>query len=102
MEENMIPSKISENNNKFYNNLIEYEEYFLVKENIAYKFIIGKRKNDIIIKCKNYEIKLNNNDLSLLTENILNTLDNAFDFMINIFEENKVMIKDVTINFICF
>ena len=98
MEENMIPSKISENNNKFYNNLIEYEEYFLVKENIAYKFIIGKRKNDIIIKCKNYEIKLNNNDLSLLTENILNTLDNAFDFMINIFEENKVMIKDITIN----
>ena len=90
MEENMIHSKISENNNKFYNNLIEYEEYFLVKENIAYKFIIGKRKNDIIIKCKNYGIKLNNNDLSLLTENILNTLDNAFDFMINIFEENKV------------
>jgi len=31
-------------------NLIEYEEYFLIKENNVFKFIIEKEYNNIIIK----------------------------------------------------
>ena len=78
--------------------ICDYEEYYLIKEKIGYKFIIGKRSNDIIIKCKNYELTLNNNDLPILIKSILNTIDDAFLFIINIFEENKVIIKDIVIN----
>ena len=86
------------NENIAFENLIEYEEYYLIKENNAYKFIIGKEKNEIIIKCKNYEIKLNNNHLSILSKSILNSVDDSYEFIINIFEENKAKIKNITIN----
>ena len=75
--------------------LFEYEEYYLIKGNNAYKFIIGKRKTEIFIKCRNYEITLNNNDLSILTKTILNTLDDSYIFIINTFEENNVILKDI-------
>ena len=86
------------NADNIFKNIFDYEEYYLIKEKVGYKFIIGKRSNDIIIKCKNYELTLNNNDLSALTKSIINTIDNAFLFIINIFEENKVIIKDIIIN----
>ena len=94
----IIPNKSNLNEYNIFENLFDYEEYYLIKEKIGYKFIIGKRANNIIIKCKNYELTLNNNDLSLLTKSILNTIDDAFLFIINIFEENKVIIKDIVFN----
>ena len=85
-------------NDKKTGQIIEHEEYYLMKENNIYKFIIGKEENELIIKCKNYEIKLNNNDLSILSKSILNSVDDSYEFIINIFEENKVKIKNITIN----
>ena len=79
-------------------NIIEQEEYYLIKDNSAFKFIIGKLTNEIIIKCKNYEIRLNYNDLSILTKAILKSIDEAYEFIINIFEYNKAFIKDIKIN----
>ena len=92
------PKGIYVNGNIIFENLIEYEEYYLIKENNAYKFIIGKEENELIIKCKNYEIKLNNNDLRILTKALLNSIDDSYKFIINIFEDNKVKIKDIIIN----
>ena len=83
--------------NKF-RNLLDFEEYYVIKEKAEYKFIIGKCSNDIIIKCGKYELILNNNDLSKLTNSIFNTIDDAFLFIVNIFKENKVIIKDIIIN----
>ena len=34
--------------------IIDYQEYFLLKDNIINKIIIGKNKKEIFIKCKNY------------------------------------------------
>ena len=98
MNLDIITNKSNLNKNNIFENIFDYEEYYLIKEKAAYKFIIGKRSNDIIIKCKNYELTLSNNDLSVLTKSILNTIDDAFFFIINIFEENKVIIKDIIIN----
>ena len=78
--------------------ILKYDEFYLIKENNAYKIKIGELKNQILIKCKNYEIKLNNNDLSILSKSIINTIDDAYQFMINIFEYNKVIIKEIKIN----
>ena len=86
------------NENKKFENIINYEEYYLIKEKAGYKFIIGKRHNDIIIKCKNYELTFNNKDLSILIKSYLKTIDEAFLFIINIFEENKVIIKNIVMN----
>ena len=59
------------------------------------KIISGIRFN---IKYKNYEIKLNNNNLSKITNGILNNIDEAYELIINAFEKNKIMIKDMVIN----
>ena len=81
-------------------NIIDYEEYYLIKENNAYKFIIYKTKSDIIIKCNNYEIELNNNNFSMINniKLILNSINDIYDFIINLFKENKVIIKNIINN----
>ena len=97
MNSEITPNRRNNENNIF-DNLFDYEEYYLIKEKVGYKFIIAKQSNDIIIKCKNYELTLNNYDLTLLTKSILNTIDDAYLFIINLFEEKKVIIKDIVIN----
>ena len=91
-------SNIISNENKLIENIMEMEEYYLIKDNNVFKIIIEKLNNEIIIKCKNYEIKLNNNNISLLTKKLMSTIEEAYDFIIKIFEENKVILKDIIIN----
>ena len=79
-------------------NLIEYEEYFLIKENNVFKFIIEKEYNNIIIKCQNYEKHININDLSILNKSLFKNIDDAYEYINNLFENNKVNIKDIHIN----
>ena len=78
--------------------ILEYEEYYLIKENNGYKFIIAKTEKEIIIRSKNYENKFNNNDLSILTKAILDSIDDAYLYIINLFEQNKVNLKEIKIN----
>ena len=89
--ENLREKKINEN-------ISEYEEYYLLKKNSIYKISIEKLKDEIIIKCKNYEIKLNNSNLSQITKSILKTIDEAYELIINAFEKNKIIIKDIIMN----
>ena len=94
----MKSSKILNLTNK---NLIEkineYKEYILIKDNIGYIIQIIKNKNEIIFKHNDYENKISNINLSLLTKNKLNTLDESFSFISSLFEENKVIIKKIII-----
>ena len=83
---------------KLNENLFEYEEYYLLKKNNIYKITIEKIKNGIIIRNKNYEIKLDNNNLLQLTKSLLNTIDEAYNLIINAFEKNKIIIKDIVIS----
>ena len=78
--------------------LIDYKEYYLIKENTVYKFIIEKRKSEIVIKSKNYQKKLDLKELSIITKSILNIIDDGYQFIINTFEENKVVIKNIIVN----
>ena len=73
---------------------IECQEYYLIKDNIIYKVEVDKIVNMIIIKCKNYMVNLNINDL-LINENKYNSLEEIYEYLLNIFEENQVIIKSI-------
>ena len=98
MNKNVTPKGDNIKENELYEKINEYEEYYLIKENNAFKFIVGKTDKYIIIRCKNYEIKLNNNDLTILTKSLLNTINDAYEYIINIFDDKKVVIKDIINN----
>ena len=77
--------------------LIDTQEYFLINDNIIYKIIIGKNSNEIFIKNKNYMLTFNENDLSILTKIKFTSIDEAYDYLIDLFEENKVIIQTIII-----
>ena len=78
--------------------ILKYDDFYLIKDNNAYKIIIEKLEDEILIKCKNYKIKLNNNDLSILSKSIINTINEAYQYIKNIFEYNNAFIKEIKIN----
>ena len=86
------------NNGEIQRKYIEYEEYYVLKDNKAYKIIVGKINNEIIIKYKKYEMKINNVRIPLFRESGVNSIDEGYEYLINIFEQNNVIIKDIVIN----
>jgi len=93
---NKIDFKLNENNK--YIKILEYKEYHLTRENISYKILIGKNENNIIISCNNYHINLKNNDFQILAKCESKTIDNAYEYIINMFENNNVFIKEIITN----
>ena len=73
--------------------ILNSEEYYLIKENYAYQIIIEKSKNHITIKNKNYVNIFNFIKIDICFGNMFNTLDEYYDYLINLFDENKVSIK---------
>ena len=69
-----------------------------MNDNIINKIIIGKNKNEIFIKCKNYKISFNQIDFCILLKVQVNSLDEAFKYIINIFEDNKAKITKIIKN----
>ena len=63
-----------------------------------YNIIIEKTNNNIIIRNNYYELKLNIQALSMLTNTIFNSIDQAYEFIINIFNQNKYYIKEILSN----
>ena len=89
----------SNSNNK--NSLItmkDYQEYFLLKDNHIYKVIIGKNIQEVFIKCRNYLISFNQIELSTLFKMQINSVNEAFEFIMDIFEDNKVTISKIIKN----
>ena len=81
----------------------ENEEELLIKKEFklkylsdTYKIIIGKSKNNIIIQSSFYELKLNGEDLSILTKAVFNSIDDSFEFIENIFNQKKSYIKNIS------
>ena len=90
---------LDENNNgEFPGKYIEYEEYYIIKDNKAYKIIIGKINNEIIIKYKKYEMKIDNIHIPLFQDSGVKSINEGYEYLINIFEESNIVIKDISIN----
>ena len=82
--------KVNSNDNS---NEYNYNEYYIIKDNIIYKILILKTNKKIIIKYKNYQNILDSNIISNLTKSKVEPINDAYKNIINIFEENKVSIK---------
>ena len=88
----------SSNNSQAYGELLDYQEFYLLNKNMIFKITVGKKEKGIIIKSKNYIILFNSNELSSLINNDSMSNDEAYQLIINSFEENKVIIKEIIIN----
>ena len=83
------------------------EEEILVKKEYKINYlsdyiniIIEKTKNNIIIRSDYYELKLNIENLSLLTKAIFKSIDESFEYINNIFNQNKFRIKEKNTKYI--
>ena len=78
--------------------IIFFNLKILIYENITYKIVIGKNTNVIFIKNENYIFTFNENDFSILTNSKFNSIDDGYDFINILFEENRVIFKSIRIN----
>ena len=74
-----------------------YNEYYINKENNIYKIQILKRNNEIIVNYKNYQNILNKNIISSLSKSKYETINDVYNNISNIFDENKVNIKNINL-----
>lgn len=72
--------------------MIDYEEFFYMKEKLIYKIMILKQKSQITIECKKYKASYSLKDLSILFKREFDNIDDAYEFIINIFDENNFSI----------
>ena len=70
------------------------KEYSLSINDLKYKINIQLNENDISIKTSKYSYSSNINNISQITGIKFNTISEAYEFLINIFNKNKVAIKN--------
>ena len=89
-------NKLNENSNN--NSINTIEEFYLLKENKTYTFEIKKRKYDIIIQCLDYEEIISPYDFSLKIDKKYNDSGEIYEFIISLFKNRKVFIKEILFN----
>ena len=86
-------------------NEINYREFFIIKDNNIYKIILEKNTNKITISSGDYYKYYNLKELSSLLKNNFLSLNDAYNYLVDLFEDNKVRIngkikyKEILINF---
>ena len=96
-----------ENDNKIKETMkeINYREFFIFKDNNIYKIILEKNSNKISISSGNYYKYYNLKELSSLFKTNFLSLNDAYNYLVDLFEGNKVHIngkikyKEILINF---
>ena len=83
-----------DNNREQLKEYLFFQNYDLIKDNFIYNVEIRKTEKGILIKSRKYSIVINHYFLPLLK---CNTMEEAFNFIANLFEENKVIIKEIII-----
>ena len=74
---------------------MEYRAKYLSE---IYNIIIEKTIDNIIIRSNYYELKMSAQNLSSLTNILFNSIDEAFAFLINVFNQNIYYIKGILSN----
>ena len=86
--------------NEYYHILSSYEnqEFYLIKDNMIYKFSVQRIEDKLEIKNNNYVAKFNISDLSKIAKNKIDNISKGYKLLTKLFQENKVIIKNVIIN----
>ena len=79
---------------------LDTKEFILNKDNHKYYVKIMKSYEKIIISCLNFEDSFSLDDLSKISKLfcICKTIDEGYEFLINLFNKNKVIIKEINKN----
>ena len=75
--------------------MISYQEFYFNINYIIYKIVVAKKNNQVTIQYKNYLISFNIKEFSILTKINFESIDKIYDYIIDLFEENKVTIKNI-------
>ena len=78
--------------------IFEYQEYFIFYNNSIVKFIICKTNQEILIKSNKYEVKFNHQDIGNLTNIKFDTIEKEYNYFLNLFQQNSILIKEIIIN----
>ena len=75
------------------------KEYIINYNNKLYRFLISKSNNEknIIISSGDYKIELSLSEIIRITKIYLETIDEACNLIINLFNSNKIIIKELLI-----
>ena len=76
--------------------LLEYQEFFLMKENSIIKIVVGKYENEILIKVKNNIAIYKLYELSKIVKPEFNTIDKSYENLIDLFEQSKMTINYIS------
>ena len=75
---------------------VPQKEFSINYKDDIIKIFIGKTSKNIIIRSSYYEIRLTPEELSKITKMAVKTVDDAFNFIENIFENKKYTISNIT------
>ena len=75
-------------------NEIYYQEFFIIKDNNIYKVILEKNNNKISISSGNYYKNFNLKELSILFKIDFTSINDAFNYLVDLFEDYKVNINN--------
>ena len=87
---------INDNNNIINNDIKDSKEYILKKDNNLHNILIIKMKNKLKIKSREYELISNLEYFSKSTNINFESIDNAYDFIIDLFDKNRAFIKEIS------
>jgi len=76
--------------------LLEFQEFFLMEGNSIIKIVVGKYENEILIKVKNNIAIYKLYELSKIVKHEFNTIDKLYEFLIDLFEQSKISINTIS------
>ena len=79
--------------NNYIDNLLESEEIQIFQNNYIFLILIGRTNNSVIIKSSYYSANLNNNEISFISGHNFQSINELYNFIINIFKNNQVQIN---------
>ena len=79
-------------------NNFEHQEYSIFHNNSIVNFTICKINQEIMIKSNKYETKLTHQDFENLTKMKFDNIEKEYNYILNSFQQNLIMIKDIKIN----
>jgi len=77
---------------------INYKELNIFEGKSTYKVILRHSSKSIKINIESYQIKLYLNELQNLINNKIDSLEKFFSFFLNLFEKDKVYIKEIELD----